>query len=69
MNIPRVNSGAHWYNLSPPFSTIALEGHWVWLVKDWIDRRWMRDYVDLPEMGENDGFPAARGLADPEAKE
>ena len=28
---------------------IALEGRWVWAAKNWIDRRWMRNYTDLPE--------------------
>jgi selenide,water dikinase len=32
----------------------AVEGAWVWNVKDWIDRRWMRKYHELPPM------PAAR---------
>ena len=28
----------------------AVEGAWVWKVKDWIDRRWMRHYQQLPSM-------------------
>ncbi len=46
---------------------IALEGRWVWAVKDWIDRRWMRKYIDLPEMDEDDEVAISRGLAGPEA--
>jgi selenide,water dikinase len=28
----------------------AAEGAWLWRLKDWIDRRWMRQYQDLPAM-------------------
>ena len=28
----------------------SVEGPWVWTVKDWIDRRWMRKYQELPAM-------------------
>ena len=31
---------------------LVLEGRAVWLAKDWIDRRWMRKYSELPEMKE-----------------
>jgi selenide,water dikinase len=27
----------------------ALEGRYLWTVKDWIDRRWMRRYQELPQ--------------------
>jgi selenide, water dikinase len=36
------------------------EGRWVWRVKDWIDRRWMRRYQDVDRM-------AARMAARPPA--
>ena len=28
----------------------SLEGRWAWRLKQWIDRRWMRQYQDLPAM-------------------
>jgi selenide, water dikinase len=35
----------------------AAEGAWLWRLKDWIDRGWMRRYIELPAM-------AAEGEAD-----
>ncbi|MBV9862795.1 MAG: selenide, water dikinase SelD [Alphaproteobacteria bacterium] len=29
---------------------LAAEGAWLWRLKDWIDRRWMRRYTELPAM-------------------
>ncbi len=39
------------------------EGAWVWRWKDWIDRRWMRRYNDLPAMAGAKPEVAA-GIAD-----
>jgi selenide,water dikinase len=45
----------------------ALEGAWVWRLKNWIDRRWMRRYQDLPVMASAPPTPVAAGVADAEA--
>ena len=45
----------------------ALEGRWVWQWKDWIDRRFMRKYNDLPDMKEEVRQDIPRGLADKDA--
>jgi len=41
----------------------ALEGAAVWRWKDWIDRRFMAKYRDLPEMDEGGAVAMPRGLA------
>jgi selenide,water dikinase len=38
----------------------AAEGWLLWRLKDWIDRRWMRRYTELPAMAEEEGEDAMR---------
>ena len=42
----------------------AAEGRWLWTLKDWIDRRFMRKYSDLPLMTSDEGPMPAVGVAD-----
>ena len=46
---------------------IVLDGEWVWRWKDWIDRRFMRKFADLPEMGDDEKLDLASGLAGDDA--
>ncbi len=45
----------------------AIEGAAVWRLKDWIDRRFMKQFEDLPEMVEGPTAAPELGLAGPEA--
>ena len=36
------------------WGSLAAEGDRLWRFKDWIDRRWMRKYQDLPEMASDE---------------
>ena len=50
---------------------MSAEGAWVWRWKDWIDRRFMRRFTELPEMdqdttGRSREPPVPPGLAPPE---
>ena len=42
-------------NAVASYGALALEGRWIWRLKDWIDRRWMAKYQDLPQMDEGAG--------------
>jgi selenide,water dikinase len=42
----------------------AAEGRWLWTLKDWIDRRFMRKYSDLPLMPAAETPAPAAGVAD-----
>ena len=48
---------------------LHLEGGWVWRWKDWIDRRFMRKFTDLPEMDVDDEIEVPAGLATKDAIE
>jgi selenide,water dikinase len=45
----------------------SLEGAWLWRWKDWIDRRFMARFNELPAMPAEAGPELAAGLADGEA--
>lgn len=45
----------------------SAEGAWLWRWKDWIDRRFMRRFNELPAMAGSDAPELATGLADGEA--
>jgi selenide, water dikinase len=42
----------------------AAEGQWLWTLKDWIDRRFVRKYADLPIMRPAEAPTPASGVAD-----
>jgi selenide,water dikinase len=45
----------------------SAEGAWLWCWKDWIDRRFMRRFNELPAMAGSDAPELAAGIADGEA--
>ena len=44
------------------YGSLSLQGDWVWRLKDWIDRRWMAKYQDLPSMAGRDGEEGALAM-------
>lgn len=48
-------------NAIASYGPLAAEGRWLWTLKDWIDRRWMRKYQELPEMTAEEGPRDASG--------
>jgi selenide,water dikinase len=42
----------------------SYESAWLWTFKDWIDRRFMRKYNELPDMDEEENPVFATGIAD-----
>ena len=46
---------------------LVFEGGWVWRWKDWIDRRFMRKFADLPDMADDAKLDLPSGLAGGEA--
>ncbi len=45
----------------------SMEGRWLWTLKDWIDRRFMQRFNELPQMPAEDAPRFAAGLADEQA--
>ena len=43
--------------------SLVLDGDWVWRWKDWIDRRFMRKFADLPDMTDDAKLDLPSGLA------
>ena len=49
-------------NAVASYGRLAIEGRWVWRLKDRIDRRWMRKYQELPAMAGGAPPPRAAPL-------
>ncbi len=45
----------------------SMEGKWLWAIKDWIDRRFMENFSDLPEMTTDNEAAFDTQLADADA--
>jgi len=49
------------------YGNLSFESAWLWRVKDWIDRRFMTKFSDLPEMDDEQRPELAAGVADSDA--
>ena len=47
--------------------SLVLGGEWVWRWKDWIDRRFMRKFAELPDMADDAKLDIPSGLAGDDA--
>ena len=45
----------------------SMQGEWLWVMKDWIDRRFMQKFNELPEMNSEQTLKLEDGLADAQA--
>ena len=45
----------------------SYESAWLWTMKDWIDRKFMRNFNELPRMEQDDSPALAAGIADADA--
>jgi selenide,water dikinase len=45
----------------------SYESAWLWTMKDWIDRKFMRNFNELPDMDEDENPALASGIADADA--
>ena len=45
----------------------SYESAWLWTMKDWIDKKFMRKFNDLPDMTESEDPALAAGIADADA--
>ena len=55
------------YAVATRGGAVVLEGDWVWRWKDWIDRRFMRRFADLPDMEDEAKLDLPSGVAGDDA--